>query len=82
MPIWEDYQVEVETKVTVIAKGRAIVEYTTYGEAKAGSNETVGDLDIPGAVSKSINMAAADAYGIAQTVKGNRRKRIGYQDGN
>jgi hypothetical protein len=82
MPIWENYEVEVETKVTILCSGRAIAEYKTYGEAKAGSNEEVDKSGIPGAVSKSINMAAADASGIAQAIKVNRRKRIGYRDGN
>jgi hypothetical protein len=81
MPIWENYEVEVETKITILCSGRAIAEYKTYGEAKAGSNEEVDKSGIPGAVSESMNMAAADAYGLAQTVKRNRRKRIGYHDG-
>lgn len=81
MPVWENYRVEVETKVTVITGGRSISEWTVFGEADGTSNENVKQPTLVEAVISATSRAAVDADRIAAAVRINRRKVLGYKDG-
>ena len=82
MPIWEQYEVEVETKVTVLVGGRAVSQFTTFGTAKGGSNENVKEAGIPAATLKALQQASKAAIEHANATRRTRRQEIGYRDGN
>lgn len=80
MPLWEDYDVEVETSVKIKASGKTIVAFTVPGAASGTSNEEVNRLTIPGAVQTALTEAGNRALNIADAVRLQRRKELGYGD--
>lgn len=83
MPTWEHYEVSAETKIKIrTSDGKTVAEFTTFGEAKGGSNEGVDPKTLQEAVSFAVNRAAASASEHASTARKNRRRELGYRDGN
>jgi hypothetical protein len=80
VPLWEKYDVEVETSVKIKADGKLIAAFTVPGQAKGGSNEEVNDLTIPGAVQTAITESANRAINLASATRNTRRKELGYGD--
>jgi D-Tyr-tRNAtyr deacylase len=82
MPIWEHYDVNVETQVSIKNdKGEIISQFTTYGEAKSGSNESV-DVPLVRAVDQAVLQARRSADRMTYAARKNRRSDLGYTDGN
>lgn len=81
MPIWEHYDVDVETQVSIKDdKGQVISQFTTYGEAKGGSNESV-DVPLVRAVDHAVLQARRSADRMTHAARKNRRADLGYTDG-
>lgn len=81
MPIWERYEVVAETTVTVKVEGRVVSSFKTFGEAKGGSNEGVDRLGLVGATEVAVRKAETEAVTMALAAQKNRRREIGYRDG-
>lgn len=82
MPVWEQYEVRAETHVSILVDGKPVSQFTTYGESKGGSNETVDPHSLTSAVAVAVEKAAASADSLAEAFRLNRRRELGYRDGN
>jgi hypothetical protein len=80
MPTIEHYEIEVEATITIIVGGRAVSQFTASGDATCHSDELLS-LPIPAAVAKALDAAKADAVEMAEAARLNRRRRLGYKDG-
>jgi hypothetical protein len=80
MPKLERYEVEVRTTVSIITGGRAIAEFTVFGEAKGGSDEQT-QTAMGAAADSALDMATSNASRLVEAVRANRRRELGYNDG-
>jgi hypothetical protein len=81
MPVWENYDVEAELTIRVKADGKTISHYTVYGEAPGTSNEGLGGAPLPAAIRAAVDLASQKSATMAAAVRRNRRKELGYRDG-
>lgn len=81
MPKWESYDVEVDLTVKVKADGKTVSCFTVYGSTQGcGSNEKV-QPDLPAGVQRAIQEAANYADELAWGTRRNRRRELGYPNG-
>lgn len=78
MPIWENYEVTAETKVTAKNdKGQIVAQFTTFGSAKGGSHPKVDKVHLHDAINRATQNAAVNADFMGDTAQKVRDRELG-----
>lgn len=76
MPIWENYQVEVEVKATVRVNGKTITTFMAAGAATGGSNPDVDKRTMTMAVEAAVKQAMHPLAGMSLAFQNARKEQL------
>lgn len=82
MPIWEGYDVNVTIGFEIRVGGQLIAAGGHPGEGKGTSNREVKGLTMEEAVLAAIGQSEERVKAAVQGIEAQRRRELGYRDGN